>query len=117
MRSTINNYYNKLRETNILSNFFNLSSIQVSNILLFLITIRIIAARYDLDGFGRVSLAYKISMLAGAVISYGTAQSAVRDIAYHLTKPLKLSVVIYRALGIRFILFLLFLPDYLAAIG
>ena len=57
LRSAINNYYNKLRATNILSNFFNLSSIQVSNILLLLVTIRIITGRYGINGYGLVSAA------------------------------------------------------------
>jgi len=115
LRSTINNYYSKLRSTNILSNFFNLSSIQVSNILLLVITIRIITERYGTDGYGLVSLAYTVLMFAGTVIGYGTIQSGVRDTAYHINDSESLSIVIYKALGIRAVLFLLFclvLPAY-----
>ncbi|MFD0750835.1 oligosaccharide flippase family protein [Mucilaginibacter calamicampi] len=108
MRSTINNYYIKLRSTNILSNFINLSSIQASNVLLLVITIRIITVRYGFDGYGLVSVAYTFMMLAGTVISYGTTQSGVRDTAFHVNETEKLSLVIYNTLGIRAVIFLIF---------
>lgn len=108
MRSTINNYYIKLRSTNILSNFLNLSSIQVSNILLLVITIRIITGRYGINGYGLVSVAYIFLMLASTVINYGTTQSGVRDTAYHINEPDKMSFVIYKAMGIRIVIFTLF---------
>nr|WP_294794106.1 oligosaccharide flippase family protein [uncultured Mucilaginibacter sp.] len=108
MRSTINNYYSKLRATNILSNFFNLSSIQVSNILLLVITIRIVTGRYGSDGIGLVLFAYRFAMLAGTVVSYGTTQSGVRDTAYYINEPATLSVIIYNALGVRAVMFMLF---------
>lgn len=114
MRATINNYYNKLRATNILSNFFNLSSIQVSNILLLFITVRIITGRYGFDGLGLVLFAYRFAMLAGTVISYGTTQSGVRDTAYHINEPESLSGVIYKALGIRAVIFVFFCIALLA---
>lgn len=76
--------------------------------MLFVITIRIITGRYGLDTYGLVSVAYTFLMLAGTVISYGTTQSGVRDTAYHLNEPEKLSVVIYNALGIRAVIFILF---------
>ncbi|WP_457130202.1 oligosaccharide flippase family protein [Mucilaginibacter sp. HD30] len=97
-----------MRSTNILSNFFNLSSIQGSNILLFIITIRIITGRYGIETYGLVSVAYTFLMLAGTVISYGTTQSGVRDTAYHVDEPESLSIVIYNALGIRAVIFMLF---------
>lgn len=108
MRSTINKYYSKLRSTNILSNFLNLSSIQVSNILLLFITVRIVTGRYGFEGIGLVLFAYRFAMLAGTVISYGTTQSGVRDTAYHINEPDSLSVVIYNALGVRALMFMLF---------
>lgn len=80
----------------------------MSNILLLVITIRIITGRYGIETYGLVSVAYTFLMLAGTVISYGTTQSGVRDTAYHINEPEKLSLVIYNALGIRVIIFMLF---------
>jgi O-antigen/teichoic acid export membrane protein len=80
----------------------------VSNILLLVITIRIITGRYDIETYGFVSVAYTFLMLAGTVINYGTTQSGVRDTAYHINEPESLSLVVYNALGIRAVIFMLF---------
>jgi O-antigen/teichoic acid export membrane protein len=76
--------------------------------LLLVITIRIITGRYGIETYGFVSVAYTFLMLAGTVISYGTIQSGVRDTAYHINEPEKLSFVIYNALGVRAVIFMLF---------
>ncbi|MFD2145319.1 oligosaccharide flippase family protein [Mucilaginibacter antarcticus] len=101
--------YKKLRATNVLSNFFNLSSIQLSNLLLLFITLRIITASVGLEGFGIVMAAYQFATLAGTVINYGTGQSGVRDTAYHVNDLPKLSAVFCNTLWIRGIIFVLFL--------
>ena len=80
----------------------------MSNILLLVITIRIITGRYGIETYGVVQVAYTFLMLAGTVISYGTTQSGVRDTAYHINEPESLSIVIYNALGIRVVIFMLF---------
>jgi O-antigen/teichoic acid export membrane protein len=101
--------YRKLKGTNILSNFFNLSSIQVSNILLLFLTIRLITVNVGFEAFGLVMFAYRFALLAGAFINYGTGQSGVRETAYHLTDVKQLSIVLYNTLCIRIAVFILFL--------
>jgi O-antigen/teichoic acid export membrane protein len=76
--------------------------------LLLFITVRIVTGRYGFEGIGLVLFAYRFAMLAGTVISYGTTQSGVRDTAYHINEPDSLSVVIYNALGVRALMFMLF---------
>lgn len=115
MKQRIKNSINKLRATNILSNFINLSSIQVSNILLLFITIRLITGNVGIDGFGLVTNAYRFSILAGAVISYGTIQSGVRDTAFNLNDTQKLSTVFYNTLFIRLLIFGLFIIGLLVS--
>ena len=100
--------YKKLRETNILANFFNLSSIQISNILLLLLTIRIITGSVGIEGYGLIMFAYLFSILAGTVVNYGTIQSGVKDTAYNLTDKDALSSVFYNTLCIRAIIFTLY---------
>jgi O-antigen/teichoic acid export membrane protein len=109
LKQRIKKTLNNLRSTNILSNFFNLSSIQVSNILLLFITIRLITSTVGIDGFGMVTNAYRFSILAAAIVNYGTVQSGVRDTAFHFSDPLKLSVVFYNTIFIRLLIFCLFL--------
>lgn len=91
-----------------MSNFFNLSSIQISNIILLFITIRIITGSIGINGLGLVMFAYRFSLLAGAVINYGTNQSGVRETVYNLSDGQKLGVVFYNILFIRAIIFVLF---------
>lgn len=108
MKERLISSYKKLRATNILSNFFNLSSIQVSNLLLLFVTIRIITGSVGLQGFGMIMVAYRFSILAGTVINYGTGQSGIRDTAYNLTDIKKLNEVFCNTLLIRTLIFLLF---------
>ncbi|WP_460692715.1 oligosaccharide flippase family protein [Mucilaginibacter puniceus] len=109
MKQRIKKTLNKLRSTNILSNFFNLSSIQVSNILLLLITIRLINGKVGFEGFGIITNAYRFSILAGGIINYGTVQSGVRDTAFNFNDSKKLSAVFYNTVFIRLLIFSLFL--------
>ncbi|MES2807305.1 MAG: oligosaccharide flippase family protein, partial [Bacteroidota bacterium] len=109
MKQRVINSYNRLRATNILSNFINLSSIQISNILLLLITTRLIMGNVGFEAFGLVMFAYRFSMLAGTVINYGTGQSGVKDVAFNIADKAKLNVVFYNTLSIRLIIFMLFL--------
>jgi O-antigen/teichoic acid export membrane protein len=109
LKQRIRGSYQKLKETNILSNFFNLSSIQISNILLLLLIIRIVTGIVGFVEFGIITLAYRYSTLAGTIINYGTGQSGVRDTAYNLKDTKKLSSVFYNALLIRVFIFSLLL--------
>jgi O-antigen/teichoic acid export membrane protein len=101
--------YNKLKETNIISNFFNLSSIQISNILLLILIIPIITRAVGIVEFGVIMFATRFSQFAGAIINYGTGQSGVRDVAFNINDTKKLSNVFYNTLCIRVIIFFLFL--------
>lgn len=107
MKKRIISSYSKLKGTNIIGNFFNLSGIQLSNILLLILTIPIVTRKIGIDEFGIVGFASRFSLLAGSVINYGTGQSGVRDIAFNLSDPKKLSTVFYNTLYIRVIIFLL----------
>lgn len=92
-----------------MSNFFNLSGIQISNILLLFITIRLITGNVGIEGFGMITNAYRFSILAAGIINYGTVQSGVRDTAFNLNDPQKLSVVFYNTIFIRVLIFILFI--------
>jgi len=109
LKKRIISSYNKLKETNIIGNFFNLSGIQLSNILLLLLTIPIVTRKIGLFEFGLVGFANRYSLLAGSVINYGTGQSGVKDIALNLHDIPKLSAAFYNTLYIRVMIFLLFL--------
>jgi O-antigen/teichoic acid export membrane protein len=101
--------YNKLKETNIISNFFNLSSIQISNILLLILIIPIITRAVGIVEFGVIMFATRFSQFAGAIINYGTGQSGVRDVAFNINDSKKLGHVFYSTLTIRVVIFVLFL--------
>jgi O-antigen/teichoic acid export membrane protein len=92
-----------------LSNFFNLSGIQVSNILLLFITLGLINGKVGFEGFGIITNAYRFSILAAGIINYGTVQSGVKDTAFNLNDPQKLSVVFYNTIFIRLLIFGLFI--------
>jgi O-antigen/teichoic acid export membrane protein len=100
--------YTKLRQTNVLANFFNLSGIQLSNIVLLLLIIRIvtgIAGGYEV--FGLVMTANRFAQFIGTVVNYGTGLSGVRDVAYNINDKAKLSVVFYNILWIRAAIFMI----------
>lgn len=109
MKQRIIGSYNKLKETNILSNFFNLGGIQISNILLLLLTIRIITGVVGLAEFGIIMSANRFSQFTGTFINYGTNQSAIRDTAANVNNRSTLGIVFYNTLWIRAIIFALFL--------
>jgi len=109
LKQRINGAYKKLRETNIISNFFNLSSIQVSNILLLILIIPIITRAVGIVEFGVIMFATRFSQFAGGVINYGTGQTGVRDVAFHIKDRGKLGEVFYNTLLIRIAIFALFL--------
>ena len=101
--------YHKIRETNILSNFLNLSSIQLSNILLLMLIFPIIARKIGIEAFGFVTLANTFATLAGVIINYGINQSGIRDVAVNIKDREKLSIIFFNALWIRTIIFIIYL--------
>lgn len=109
MKQYLQQSYRNLRKTNIVSNFFNLSGIQLSNTLLLILSIPIITRAIGLEKFGIMMFASRFSQLAGTIINYGTNQSGIRDIASNLKDNKKLSAVLYNTLHIRIIIFLFYL--------
>lgn len=105
MKQRFISFYKTLTANKILANFLNLSSIQISNLLLLLVTIRMVTVSVGLESFGLVMVAYRFSNLAGAVVNYGTGQSALRDTAYYINDTNKLSSLFYNTLFIRAIIF------------
>ena len=99
--------YKKLRETNILSNFFNLSGIQLSNIILLFLIIHIVTGVSGIELFGDVMFANRFAQFIGSIVNYGTSLSGVRDVAYNINDKAKLSIVFYNILWIRSIIFVL----------
>ncbi|WP_345103661.1 oligosaccharide flippase family protein [Mucilaginibacter panaciglaebae] len=106
MKQRISNAYHQLRKTNILANFFNLGSIQISNILLLLLTIRLITGVVGIEEFGIVMFANRVAQFAGIAINFGTNQSAVRDTASNLDNPQQLASVFYNTIWIRALVFI-----------
>lgn len=88
----------------VLSNFFNLGFIQVSNaviqVLLFPLIIHIVGLR----SFGMVMVANYAALLAGQVVNYGTGLSGVKDVALHKANPAILSKTVYTILFSRLLL-------------
>lgn len=101
--------YNKLKETNIISNFFNLSGIQLSNTLLIVLSVLAVTRIVGLTAFGIVMFSSRFAQLAGTVINYGSNQSAVRDVAFNRDNITRLSAVFYQTLWVRLIVFVLYL--------
>ncbi len=100
--------YKKLRETNILANFFNLSGIQLSNIVLLFLIIRNVTGVVGIDVFGDVMFANRFALFISAIVNYGTNLSGVRDVAYNINDKAKLGIVFYNILWIRGMIFILF---------
>lgn len=105
LKQRIRSAYHQLKKTNILANFFNLGSIQISNILLLLLTIRLITGVVGLAEFGIVMFANRVAQLAGIAINFGTNQSAVRDTATNLNDTQKLASIVYNTICIRLLVF------------
>jgi O-antigen/teichoic acid export membrane protein len=101
------NAYHQLKKTNILANFFNLGSIQISNILLLILTIRLITGVVGIAEFGIVMFANRVAQLAGIAINFGTNQSAVRDTATNFNDRHKLATVVYNTVCIRALVFVI----------
>ena len=109
MKNRIKSALSQLQTTRIISNFFNLSGIQFSNILLVVLIIPIVTRVIGIDGFGIMMYASRFSLFVVAIVNYGTGQSAVRDVAFNINDNQKLARVFYETLFLRIIMFALFL--------
>lgn len=101
--------FSRLKKTKILSNFFNLSSIQLSNALLMILLYPVITRIVGLEAFGLIMLANAFAGLLGIVVNFGTSQSGIKDVAVHKKDPLNLSRVFYNTLLIRLLIFIGFI--------
>lgn len=109
MKQLLISSYTRIKETNIIANFLNLSSIQLSNILLLILIFPIITHQIGIEAFGFVMLANTFSVLTGTVINYGTNQTGIRDVAAHVKDQPSLQGTFYNTLWIRFFLFIAYL--------
>lgn len=106
MKQILTGFINNLRDTKIVSNFLNLSSIQISNTLLILLLYPIITRIIGIEDFGMVMLANTFSGLSSIVINYGTNQSGIRDVATYSNDYRNLNRVFSNTLWIRIIIFM-----------
>ncbi|MFC4213106.1 oligosaccharide flippase family protein [Pedobacter lithocola] len=109
MKQVLTSFISSLRETKIVSNFLNLSSIQISNTLLILLMYPIITRIIGITDLGLVMLANTFSGLAGIIINYGTNQSGIRDIATHSHDKKGLNNVFNNTIWIRLLIFAVYI--------
>lgn len=108
MKHLLISSFKRLKETNILSNFVNLGSIQLSNALLLILIYPIITRIVGIEEFGFVMLANTFAGISSIAINFGTNQSGVRDIAINLENRTLLRKVFYSNLWLRFYIFVIF---------
>ncbi|WP_231458859.1 MULTISPECIES: oligosaccharide flippase family protein [unclassified Pedobacter] len=106
MKQVLTNFISGLKETKIVSNFLNLSSIQISNTLLILLIYPIITRIVGIENFGMVMLANTFSGLSSIIINYGTNQSGVRDVATYAKNKIELNKVFSNTMWIRILIFI-----------
>ncbi|MFC3561655.1 oligosaccharide flippase family protein [Pedobacter jamesrossensis] len=106
LKQVLSSFISGLRETKIVSNFLNLSSIQISNTLLILLIYPVITRIIGIEDFGLVMLANTFSGLSAIVINYGTNQSGVRDVATNSSHHKNLNAVFSNTLWIRILIFI-----------
>lgn len=107
MKPLILNIVKRAGNSGIFSSFLNLSSIQVSNVLL-LILLHPILNRKIGDAYGMTMVANSFAILIGIVVNYGTNQSGIKDIALAKDNPEKRALEFYNVLLIRALIFIAF---------
>lgn len=107
MKPLILNIVKRAGNNGIFSSFLNLSSIQVSNVLL-LILLHPILNRKIGDAYGMTMVANSFAILIGIVVNYGTNQSGIKDIALAKDNPEKRALEFYNVLLIRALIFIAF---------
>lgn len=108
MKQTTSQSFQKLKGTPIFSNFLNMSSIQLSNIVLGFLTFPVITHLIGLDAYGYYNFAYNFAWVFAILINYGTNQSGVRDIAINSQDLKSVSKVFYTTIAVRLLMFVLF---------
>lgn len=105
MESLIINIVRKARNNPIFSNFLNLSSIQVSNVVL-LILLHPILNRKIGDAYGITMVANSFAILIGIIVNYGTNQSGIKDIALVKENKEQTAIEFYNVLLLRALIFI-----------
>lgn len=122
MKLQILSIVKRVGNNSIFSSFLNLSSINVSNILL-LILLHPILNRKIGDAYGMFIVANQFAMLIGIVVNYGTNQSGIKDIALAKSDKEQRAIEFYNVLVVRALIFVFFalmvlvgnwmtIPDY-----
>ena len=109
MKSIIKKAFLKLKGQKVVANFINLSSIQLSNVVLLSLLFPIITQKIGIEEFGIFMFANTFSNLASIFINYGTNQSGIRDIAVNNNNSEAQNRVVNDILYIRLIVFGLYL--------
>lgn len=107
MKSQILSIVKRVGNNSIFSSFLNLSSINVSNILL-LILLHPILNRKIGEAYGMFIVANQFAMLLGIIINYGTNQSGIKDIALAKDDKEQRAIEFYNVLVVRALIFVFF---------
>lgn len=109
MKSIIKKALLKLKGQKVVANFINLSSIQLSNVILLSLLFPIITQKIGIEEFGIFMFANTFSNLASIFINYGTNQSGIRDVAVNNNNIVAQNKVVNDILYIRLVVFVLYL--------
>ena len=96
----------KLKKTKILSNFVNLSSIQLSNALLMILLYPIITRIVGLEAFGMIMVTNAFAGICGILVNYGTIQTSIKEVSILKDKKENLSGIVVNTYAIRLTLFI-----------
>ena len=107
MKSQILNVVKRVGNNKIFSSFLNLSSIQVSNVIL-LIGLHSILTRKIGEAYGMTMVANSFAILIGIIVNYGTNQSGIKDIALAKDDKIQRAQEFYNVLFIRAVIFIFF---------
>lgn len=107
MKSEILNIVKRAGNNSIFSSFINLSSIQVSNVLL-LILLHPILNRKIGDAYGMTMVVNSFAILIGIIVNYGTNQSGIKDIALAKNDKVLRAHEFYKVLFVRLVIFAFF---------
>lgn len=107
MKSQILNVVKRVGNNKIFSSFLNLSSIQVSNVIL-LIGLHSILTRKIGEAYGMTMVANSFAILIGIIVNYGTNQSGIKDIALAKDNKIQRAQGFYNVLFIRALIFIFF---------
>ena len=114
MKSLILNIVKRAGNNGIFSSFLNLSSIQVSNILLLILLHPILNRKIE-DLYGMTMVANSFALLIGIIVNYGTNQSGIKDIALAKDNKVQRGLEFYNVLLIRSLIFLFFFILFIIA--